>query len=803
MREKDLQKLLLVAAFVSLLMLQMIPLVSSQGTEGKVVSESDAELIGVSQYDGGGHMTVRITGDQAQELRRKIIYMFDEYSQVPTGFSGFWSTNGDGDGILDASEVIRYSLWVQDQQWEGGIPYLYGEMTRVEILEGETISTVELSISGLVDTTADTNEPIVIKHLYNMRSGAQERNYQLSDNLTIEGLYKGFSFHRSNDFNDSASPLFSLVGEPGTENWTLKNPDPGDPVDLALWHGPEDITNYPNRWTATTYADFDLRFAVEGAMRFKFKGNVESGDELKILIREEGGSYTTLGTLDSSDNTDTWETIGFDLDEYVGNKVRVTFNFTSDQSQNNTGFFIDDFDINAPCSYIGDVEIYHTDYIVGVLSVSDFHSDKGSTHLIRTPAGLIVLYSSSFHTDDPSNDRAVFRSFDFLDNPQVLFALMFICAYLISHFQNKYYNEYRRVYSAMHREGWYKRKWLHWVGIVCILLFIIFYFFPSLFVFTGLDFYMTGVSMWVFYIVISVVVIIGTKIVYLKAEQAVPPAVPEEEEIQVTVEAPPVEYAPPVPDEEFGLAIPCSVCLEDVHDLATEGIKCRCGQVFHRDCAAKAERCPNCNRLLEAVKPKEKRMLTVKCPSCNEIVLVEGDADLLRTNCESCGSILQEVAQGYNYLIVDDNPSVAYEEYKTILKKEVGGLCISTTFPDKLMKEFDITEGQLLWLSDTITDPSVKTLDPKRLDFEIMRAVSNFFKETPRGVVMIDGIEYLVVENGFDRVLRFVKKINDLASVSEATIFVPLTPSSLGKDEFAMFRKEFDKVQMLTPAIVE
>jgi ribosomal protein S27E len=299
-----------------------------------------------------------------------------------------------------------------------------------------------------------------------------------------------------------------------------------------------------------------------------------------------------------------------------------------------------------------------------------------------------------------------------------------------------------------------------------------------------------------------VVLIIGTKILYIKAEQAIPEPTPEEEEIHVTLETPEEDFAM-VPGGGMALAVPCSVCLEDLHDVATEGIKCRCGQVFHKDCAAKAERCPNCNRLLEAVKPKEKRMLTIKCPSCSDIVLVEGDADLLRTNCESCGSILQEVAEGYNYLIVDDNPSVAYEEFITILKKEVPGLTISTTFPEKLRKEFDIGDVNLFWLSDTVTDPSVKTIDPKRLDFEMMRAVSNFFKETPRGVLMLDGIEYLVVENGFDRVLRFVKKVNDLASVNDATIFVPLTPNSLASDEFAMLRKEFDKVQILTSSGIE
>lgn len=825
MKEKSLQKMMLAGVVFSLLLMQIPPLVSSQGPAGKVISESDSEMIGVSEYSGGGHMTVRVTGEQAQELREKIMYMFSEdhvflewdgiewqprwRSKVPMGFVGQnWNTDANNDTILDAMEVVRYSQWVQYHQWEGGIPYLFGEMTKVEILEGETAGTVELSITGLVGTDVNSTEAIEFKHLFNVKSKAQERNYLQSDNLTISGLYEVFSFHMSNDFPQNTYIPFGTSGpngepnvEPGTSMWSLKSHDATNPSDLALWPGPAGLSTYPNRHTATTYADFDLRFATEAVMRFNYKGNVIDGDVLRIQIKEEGDSYTDLRTLTNQDNTNTFNTLVFDLNNYIGKKVRVGFNFTSDNSQNSTGFFIDDFDISAPSYYEGEVEIHHIDYVVGVLSFSNFHADKGSSQLIRTPAGMILLYSSSFNTDDPSNDRAVFKSFDFLENPQILFAVMFICAYLISYFQNKYYNDYRRMYAAMHREGWYKRKWLHWIGIICILLFIIFYFFPSLFVLAGVNFHMLGAFTWVFYIVVVVVLVVFTKFVYLKAEQAIPPAVPEEDEIHVTVEAPAAEYEP-VPGDDMGLAVPCSVCLEDLLDVSAEGIKCRCGQVFHKDCAAKAERCPNCNRLLEAVKPKEKRMLTVKCPSCGDIVLVEGDANLLRTNCESCGSILQEVAEGYNYLIVDDSPTVAYEEYKTVLKKDVPGLCITTTFPEKLRKEFDMTQGELFWLSDTVTDPSVKTIDPKRLDFELMRAVSNFFKECPKGVVMIDGIEYLIVENGFDRVLRFVKKINDLASVNDATIFVPLTPSSLGKDEFSMLRKEFDKVQVLTPAAV-
>ena len=117
---------------------------------------------------------------------------------------------------------------------------------------------------------------------------------------------------------------------------------------------------------------------------------------------------------------------------------------------------------------------------------------------------------------------------------------------------------------------------------------------------------------------------------------------------------------------------------------------------------------------------------------------------------------------------------------------------MSTTFPDKLRKQYGFEGVDLYWLTDTETSP--KAIDPKRIDFEMMRALSNFIKKTKGGAVLLDGLEYLIVENSFERVLKLIKKVNDLASVHEVTFIVPVTAGSLGSDELTLLRKEFDRV---------
>ena len=188
-------------------------------------------------------------------------------------------------------------------------------------------------------------------------------------------------------------------------------------------------------------------------------------------------------------------------------------------------------------------------------------------------------------------------------------------------------------------------------------------------------------------------------------------------------------------------------------------------------------------------------MLTAQCPTCGEINVVEEGLDLAREKCTACGVILKDIPRAYNYLLIADEPHVAYEWFNSVVRKGISGLCMSTTFPEKVRREYGLPDVELYWMSDT--NPGPRTLDPKRLDFEIMRALSNFVKNNKGGAIVLDGLEYLIVENSFDRVLKFIKKVNDLASVHDVTMFVPVTPTGLGPEEATLLRKEFDKVETI------
>jgi len=187
----------------------------------------------------------------------------------------------------------------------------------------------------------------------------------------------------------------------------------------------------------------------------------------------------------------------------------------------------------------------------------------------------------------------------------------------------------------------------------------------------------------------------------------------------------------------------------------------------------------------------------VDCPLCSEGNALPQGADPASTWCTACGAPLRELKRGYNHLIITETPEPGYRWANGLLRQGVGALILSKTFPDKITKDYGLTDAEIFWLSDTTPAPNV--LDPKRIDFEIMRAIGKFVKATRGGVVLLDGVETLVVENGFDKVYRFLRKVTDLCGLHEITLIVPVAPGAFETEQFATLTKAFDHAEQLAP----
>ncbi|MEM3492947.1 MAG: DUF835 domain-containing protein, partial [Thermoplasmata archaeon] len=126
--------------------------------------------------------------------------------------------------------------------------------------------------------------------------------------------------------------------------------------------------------------------------------------------------------------------------------------------------------------------------------------------------------------------------------------------------------------------------------------------------------------------------------------------------------------------------------------------------------------------------------------------------------------------------------------------KDSPGLCITTTYPDKVREKYGLGSATIYWLSDTETT-AVPVVKPSRMEFEIMRAITSFIKSNKNAVIMLDGFENLVLGNNFLDALKFMKKVNDVAAMHHATVLVPISPKAFDEKDMYTLRKEFDKTR--------
>ena len=168
-----------------------------------------------------------------------------------------------------------------------------------------------------------------------------------------------------------------------------------------------------------------------------------------------------------------------------------------------------------------------------------------------------------------------------------------------------------------------------------------------------------------------------------------------------------------------------------------------------------------------------------------------------------------EAKQGYNYLYEEIRPRNTFVCFFDMLKRGDQGLCITSTYPKKIRdmysKDFPaLEELPIFWLSDWYgasqeflnIGQEEKTLRPARIDFEIMKEVSNFIKKNSgKGVLLLDGIETLILANGFEKVISFLTTINNMASANMCSIIAPINPGVFKRRDRFILQKIFDDVR--------
>ena len=151
-----------------------------------------------------------------------------------------------------------------------------------------------------------------------------------------------------------------------------------------------------------------------------------------------------------------------------------------------------------------------------------------------------------------------------------------------------------------------------------------------------------------------------------------------------------------------------------------------------------------------------------------------------------------ELKTGRSYLIEEDRPDQAYRLLATTVAGGYDGLLITRTNPKRVRERYSLGSVRVLWLTDR-EGSREETIAPalERIVYEI----EGFMSKHSRGSVMLDGIEYLVSNNSFDAVLRFVRRLVDTVSEGHFTFLISLGPATVKPQELKMIEREMEVIR--------
>ena len=155
-----------------------------------------------------------------------------------------------------------------------------------------------------------------------------------------------------------------------------------------------------------------------------------------------------------------------------------------------------------------------------------------------------------------------------------------------------------------------------------------------------------------------------------------------------------------------------------------------------------------------------------------------------------------ELEKGACYLIKEKKPDLSYRLFEGLRAQKTPALCVTRQYPERVRRERSVEGVRGIWLSHTPGEDYHNPAAPGALAKVIEKFVEDSGGE---GVVLLDGVEYLIINNGFLQTLMFVEHVNEFIMQRRAILLMPVSPDALEEKELALLERNVEVLE--SPAV--
>ena len=154
-----------------------------------------------------------------------------------------------------------------------------------------------------------------------------------------------------------------------------------------------------------------------------------------------------------------------------------------------------------------------------------------------------------------------------------------------------------------------------------------------------------------------------------------------------------------------------------------------------------------------------------------------------------------DIEKGVCYLIKEKKPEVSYRLFEILLDQRMPGLVITRQYPERVRRERGLVDVRVLWLSHT---PGEDFHNPTAIG-TLAKLIEKFIEDSGgEGAILLDGLEFLIINNGFLQTLMFVEHVNEFVMQGRGIVLIPVSPETLEEKELALLERNLKVLESPT-----
>ncbi len=154
-----------------------------------------------------------------------------------------------------------------------------------------------------------------------------------------------------------------------------------------------------------------------------------------------------------------------------------------------------------------------------------------------------------------------------------------------------------------------------------------------------------------------------------------------------------------------------------------------------------------------------------------------------------------DLRPGRCYIVEETPPDVSFDAFSSLVSAQDGGggaagMAVTRQHPDLVRQRYGLRGTPIYWLA---TRAGEGVISPTNLGI-LTQTMVKFIAENTDSVILLDGLEYLVSNNDFAKVLKVVDQVHDHVSQSGSRLILPVDPRAFEPRELALLERNMDRL---------